>query len=221
MIFIIFGEEMRKKKILILCSCNFTKIGIETLIRDSQLSARVELVANTDSVECGKNLVSNSQSLDIVIVILVNVNISLFSHLEMMCNILLHNYKLSKVVLIGECAIIDLFKGNFNGLYKISVATEIKNLEKNLINIIISDTNYTVKSDSTALTVREFLILRKLLNGHTQDQLADDLKISKKTVSSHKCTALAKLGIRSLSPLILPMSESVIYKKSKYRQGQS
>ncbi|MGQ6551056.1 helix-turn-helix transcriptional regulator, partial [Serratia sp. IR-2025] len=121
------------------------------------------------------------------------------------------------VVLIGSCEFISLFKSRFNNLLILNGSTKINELEKHLINLITTDTEKNEKTELgyTTLTARQLFILQKLLNGYSLYQIATDLKISYKTVSSHKCTALAKLGIRSLSPLIVPMSESALRKKAQ------
>lgn len=208
---------MKKKKLLLLCPCNFTKIGMQSLVQDSKLSAHVDLVNKTDKVECSENLLRSLPVIDIVVISLDNINKNILFHFEMLRNILSHSYKSSKVVVIGNCEFISLFKNSFKNLLIISGSTDINKIEKYLLNLITSDIegNGKVKFDSTALTTRQLLILQKLLSGYTLHQIATNLKISYKTVSGHKCTALAKLGIRSLSPLIVPMSESDLRKKAQ------
>ncbi|HHQ6580105.1 TPA: helix-turn-helix transcriptional regulator [Serratia fonticola] len=208
---------MKKKKLLLICPCNFTKIGMESLVQDSQLSAHVELVTNTDKVKCSGNILSPFPAIDIIVMSLDNINKNILSHFEILQNILSHNYKSSKVVLIGSCEFISLFKSRFNNLLILNGSTKINELEKHLINLITTDTEKNEKAELgyTTLTARQLFILQKLLNGYSLYQIATDLKISYKTVSSHKCTALAKLGIRSLSPLIVPMSESALRKKAQ------
>lgn len=208
---------MKKKKLLLLCPCNFTKIGMESLIQDSQLSAHVELVAHTDKVKCSESLLRCFPAIDVVVMSLDNKNI--LSHFEMLQNILSHSQKSSKVVVIGNCEFISLFKSRFDNLLILSGSTKINELENYLLNLITSETerNKQAELDYTALTTRQLFILQKLLSGYTLHQIATDLKISYKTVSSHKCSALAKLGIRSLSPLIVPMSEDALRKKNIVR----
>jgi len=213
---------MKRKRLLLLCSCNFTKIGIETLVRDSKLSAYVDIITNTEKVEYSEIILSCFP--DIVVMSLDNVNKNILSHFEMLQDILSNNYKSSKVIVIGNRELIHLFNNRFDNLLIINGATKINILKQYFINLITSDIDEKeeVKLDYTALTSRQLIVLQKLLSGDTLHKIAKDLEISYKTVSSHKCAALEKLGIRSLSPLILPMSEGALRKeKSTVRLNES
>jgi DNA-binding NarL/FixJ family response regulator len=53
-----------------------------------------------------------------------------------------------------------------------------------------------------SLSAREQEVLRRLVAGQTNNQIAHDLFISEKTVSSHKANLMAKLGASSLADLI-------------------
>jgi two-component system, NarL family, response regulator NreC len=53
-----------------------------------------------------------------------------------------------------------------------------------------------------ALTAREEEVLRFLAEGHTNQEIADQLVISVKTVETHRAHILGKLGLRKRAELV-------------------
>ena len=51
------------------------------------------------------------------------------------------------------------------------------------------------------LTPRELQIVKLIAEGHTSDEIAADLVISRKTVDHHRANILAKLEMRSVADL--------------------
>jgi two-component system capsular synthesis response regulator RcsB len=56
---------------------------------------------------------------------------------------------------------------------------------------------------TTALSQREIEVVRLYASGMTINQIAEQLKRSKKTISTHKTNAMAKLGFKSDTELLL------------------
>ncbi len=58
------------------------------------------------------------------------------------------------------------------------------------------------RSTTLQLTIREREVLRLIATGNTNQQIAETLRISRKTVEIHRSNLMAKLGTHSLSDLI-------------------
>ncbi|WP_431221680.1 LuxR C-terminal-related transcriptional regulator [Serratia sp. L9] len=94
----------------------------------------------------------------------------------------------------------------FNSAWKsLDCTTTLDKLQKQLWDIIILSEKSSEKFEraSERLSSREFLVLKKLLNEETLAKIAVDLKLSYKTISHYKRSALAKLGMNSLCPLVM------------------
>ena len=51
------------------------------------------------------------------------------------------------------------------------------------------------------LTPRELQVVKLIAEGHTSDQIAEELVISRKTVAHHRANILGKLGMRNVADL--------------------
>ncbi|WP_264866053.1 LuxR C-terminal-related transcriptional regulator, partial [Escherichia coli] len=70
------------------------------------------------------------------------------------------------------------------------------------LNYIKSNECSTNSSTVTVLSNREVTILRYLVSGLSNKQIADKLLLSNKTVSAHKSNIYGKLGLHSIVELI-------------------
>jgi DNA-binding NarL/FixJ family response regulator len=52
------------------------------------------------------------------------------------------------------------------------------------------------------LTAREQEVLKHLVNGYTNEETADLIKISRRTVEAHRSRIMLKLGIQDLAGLV-------------------
>ena len=86
---------------------------------------------------------------------------------------------------------------SFPIIYRSSEIGEIKALIDNLIS---ENTTSEPRGD---LSQREIDVLREIVSGKTQKEIADALNISVNTVITHRKNISAKLGIRSVSGLSL------------------
>lgn len=197
---------MRKKKLVLQCSCHFTQMGLAALINESDLSASLELVASAgDATQC-ESLLTDLPVVDIVILILRNSDYNLASLLELIGERLPHRHPSSRVVLMGTPGSLNVLKRCFSGLENVWSITDssvpsavlLKNLQE------IAATNKGKARDPRGgLSRHERLVLRKLLGGESPNQIANSMAIHYKTVSYYKRSALAKLGMSSLSPLVV------------------
>ena len=68
----------------------------------------------------------------------------------------------------------------------------------------ISQSPFTAekKSGKPILSAREFMVMRKLTTGNNLSEIARELKLSPKTVSTYRERLMAKLGVKTLAGLI-------------------
>jgi DNA-binding NarL/FixJ family response regulator len=72
-----------------------------------------------------------------------------------------------------------------------------------LADIIINDPKLNIlTNESLHLTDREFDILRRIATGETNQEIADSLEISNKTVSTHKMHIMEKTGTTSVAEIV-------------------
>lgn len=197
---------MRKKKLVLQCSCHFTQVGLEALINESDLSASLELVASArDATQCGA-LLTDLPVVDIVILILRNNDYNLPSLLELIGERLPHRHPSSQVVLMGNLGPMKVLRRCFGSLENVwpitTLSAPIAVLLKHMREISTADKRQAGEP-RIGLSPHERLVLRKLLAGESPNQIADSMAIHYKTVSYYKRSALAKLGMSSLSPLVV------------------
>jgi DNA-binding NarL/FixJ family response regulator len=58
------------------------------------------------------------------------------------------------------------------------------------------------RGDSDALTKRELDVLKLIVSGHANRQIADELALSIRTVESHRANLMGKLGLESRADLV-------------------
>lgn len=73
------------------------------------------------------------------------------------------------------------------------------NLAQNLAAFVRSDFQ---EQPHTTLSEREFQVLRKLINGDAIKEIASDLSLSSKTVSTYRVRLMEKLRVKSLPELV-------------------
>lgn len=61
---------------------------------------------------------------------------------------------------------------------------------------------HNLSAQQTRLTPRETDILRRLAAGQSQAEIAQQLHLSEKTISTHKANCMAKLGLRNMAELL-------------------
>jgi DNA-binding NarL/FixJ family response regulator len=200
---------MKKKKIVLQCPCNFTRTGLEALIREPALSASLEIVACSKNFEESESLVACLPTVDILFLVLSYQDYSLASFLHLIGDSLPEMHPSCTVVLVGELTYMEALKLYFrelnNALVTLDNATSLTKLQEQLLNIDRNhgETAASGSNFSAILSSRELLVLRRLLDGESSSKIAVDLELSNKTISHYKCAALAKLGIRSLCPLVM------------------
>ncbi|VXC60730.1 conserved hypothetical protein [Enterobacterales bacterium 8AC] len=195
---------MRRKNIVIQSTCNFMRKGLEAAIRDTELSANLDILGTIDNLEACGGILSSQRSVNIIVLTLNNHDRNLASLLQLVGKRLSTLHPDCKVIIIGDIIHINLLKCYFSGLRNVSAILDkevtIDELSKVLRGITANKARRTEKI-SALLSTRELQILKMLLEGDTATKIADSLQLNFRTVSHHKRAALAKLGVRSLSAL--------------------
>ncbi|KFK92069.1 MULTISPECIES: LuxR family transcriptional regulator [unclassified Serratia (in: enterobacteria)] len=209
---------MRKGKIVIQSPCHFTSIGIETLFNHSLYTNKpTELVTFKTLEECKEYCVSVS-GIDILILALNGKENNLAPLINFISNTLPITHPKTKVLLLVHGRHTEFLSnylsrnGNISAILDIS--SPLKQIQKVLDNVFNG-----VKEDINAnisLSLRELSVLNGLLSGRTPIQIANELRLSIKTVSHYKRAALAKLGLPSLHPIFMQCSIPAV--TSRYRR---
>lgn len=202
-------QRARKKKVVLQCPCHFTRTGLEVLISEPTLSASLEIVASSNSFEESEILLGCLPTVDIVLLMLDCHDYSMASFLHLISDSLPKMHSSCTVVLVGKAAHMDMLMHYFSGLKNtmliLDSSSSLMKLQKQLLDIdrACGEDAKDGSHVSALLSSRELLVLRRLLDGESSGQIADDLELHYKTVSHYKRAALAKMGIRSLCPLVM------------------
>lgn len=82
------------------------------------------------------------------------------------------------------------------------VAAGGKFIDPSLVDLMIFDTPQLSRTPRQTLTDREFQILRMLAKGSSINDIADGLRLSAKTVSTHKTNLMRKLHLQTNADMI-------------------
>lgn len=182
------------KKLALYSDCQYTRCGLEYIIESHpELSKRIKIIPYP---EWGQILPEIS-----ILVLCRNINGSRLMQLG--------EKKFSgckNVILITHLGkftgVIRYLQDSMDVSTVLDINVTVETLQTLLLNILDSQgvpESYRYKP----LSVREKEVFDALLRGKKTSQIATELQMNYKTVCSHKYTALAKLGSRSLEKLLL------------------
>lgn len=199
---------MLNKKIIIQCPCHFTRRGIEAVLQNIQLMVELDIIASLARLSQCIKLLNTGAAPDILIMTLSSMVSNPSSTLHLLGEYYLANPRV-KTILINDMTffgVMGRYICDFKNVWAIlDTSRSVEALEFQLLNTFQSFTGRAPLRHSTApsLSPRETAVLQRLLDEQKMADIADDMHISPKTVSSHKRSALFKLGIRSLQPLMI------------------
>ena len=75
-------------------------------------------------------------------------------------------------------------------------------ISDNVMTMLLSPSDATARSSADLLTPREREVLQLVAEGHTNNAIAEELKISVKTVEKHRANLMTKLEVNDLASLI-------------------
>lgn len=187
-----------KQNIMVYCSCRFTYLGLEhAIISHSELSQQINLMPYSKF----RFFSPNYPTPDVLILVqdrnIIETLMMLDTQLEERTRVVLISSQDSpngiKRYLFRRMNI----QAELNGVASIEV---LQSLLVGMLGHPLQTRKYY--GDIRALSRRELDVIRRLLSGKSGMQVARDLGLSCKTVSTHKRNALLKLGERSLHGLV-------------------
>ena len=201
------GGTMQNKKIIIQCPCHFTRKGIEAVLHNIHQVVELEVIASLDRLSQCIKLLNTGPAPDILIMTLSSMVNNPSSTLRLLGEYYLANPKV-KTILINDMVsfgVMGRYICEFKNVWAIlDTSRSVETLQLQLLNTLDLLTYRPSPRYSTtpSLTPREMAVLQRLLDEQKTVDIAYDMHISPKTVSSHKRSALFKLGIRTLQPLM-------------------
>lgn len=210
---------MIKKRIAIQCPCLYTRKGIEDILLDTQFSETCKVVASISNLDLYESRLQMLPVVDVIIVTLSSAIDDPVLTLRFFGEFLPSAHPNARILLIDDVVstgVIARYISKNNGLWAVlepsKALSRIKNQLLHVIDIFTGD-YIPSKEKKRFLSQRETTVLRLLLDEVNTKDIAIHLKISPKTVSHHKISALKKLGIRTLQPFLVVND----YKKSTNR----
>ncbi|WP_114196290.1 response regulator transcription factor [Edaphovirga cremea] len=200
---------MAKKRIAIQCPCLYTRTGIEEILLDTQFSEKCKIVASISHLDQYANRLIRLPAVDIIIVTLSSTIADPASTLSLFGEFLPMVHPDARILLIADVMSTGVMARYLSDLNSIGCVLDTSEplgmLEKQLVDVIdtFTDAYRPGKVTASPLSLRETTVLRRLLDGEQMMSIAKDLQLSPKTVSNYKRSALIKLSIRSLQPLII------------------
>ncbi|WP_114195223.1 LuxR C-terminal-related transcriptional regulator [Edaphovirga cremea] len=200
---------MAKKRVAIQCPCLYTRKGIEEILLDTQFSAKCKIVASISHLDQYENRLIKLTTVDIIIVTLSSTVDDPASTLRLFGEFLPTAHPNARILLIADIIPTGVMARYLSDLKNIGAVLDTsKSLDvlENQLVINIGKFAEVYKFGKVAalpLSLRETIVLRRLLEGEKTAGIAKDLQISPKTVSNYKRSAMVKLNIRSLQPLII------------------
>ncbi len=199
---------MINKKAIIQCPCHFTRRGIEAVLQNMNFLAELEVIASLDRLSQCIKLLNSGPAPDVLIMTLSSMVSDPSATLHLLGEYYLVNPRV-KTILINDMASFGVM-GRYicefkNVLAILDLSSSVETLEFQLLNTFQPFTYRSPLRHSTtpSLSPREMTVLQRLLDEQKTTDIAYDMRISPKTVSSHKRSALCKLGINSLQPLMI------------------
>lgn len=202
-------KNMERRKILLQCPCTFTRIGIMDLLNGNNAAEKSKSIVSVSSLAQAESMLTSSMNYDVVILTLNGLYYNAAEFLEILSCRIPRNHPASKVVIFSDDKCIDSIRHYLQGLESISTILDtnesIEKIQSELAKLDWHDrvTHRSATQFTCVLSTRELTILKKLLYGKSIMQVAKELALNYKTVSFYKRSAMNKLGIRTLQPLLI------------------
>lgn len=190
-------------------TCGYTREGIKSLLVDLDVEFPVSIVAEEKQFQSGFSRYMFNPGVDFFIIGLQSDGNNASEILSFIIKTVPLSFPNAKIIIMTQLNSMGRLKDYILGLNNVYAIIDNGITLKEMRNHLKSVLNYSVdfppcnfKSLVTPLTHRELSVLGFLLKGKSPDEVAHKLCINYKTVSSHKQSALHKLGIRSLHGLL-------------------
>ncbi|OMQ22464.1 helix-turn-helix domain-containing protein [Serratia oryzae] len=201
---------MESVKILLQCPCEFTRIGMISLLNTHDSDAKANRVVSVSSLEQAEDVLVMNDKLDIIILTLNSLYYNAVELLDVLSRRIPIHHPGSKIIILTDKKCIEALKRHLKGIENfgtiLEICVPIEKIQSELLKMDSLDkslTNSAIKANCV-LSSRELTILKKLLHGKSISQVAKELALNYKTISHYKRSAMSKLGIRTLHPLFIP-----------------
>lgn len=191
-------------------TCSYTREGIKSLLAEFGGIPPINIIAEEKQLQPSLCRLVYNQKVDVFILGLQS-NINNASELlNFLIKTLPSFFPKAKVIIMTQLNSLGKLKGYLLGLNNVSAVLDngitLQEMRLCLTEILTLPKNVQPRpfqSSVIPLTHRELSVLGFLLKGKSTDEVAYKLRIHCKTVSSHKQSALHKLGIHSLHGLLM------------------
>ncbi|WP_337262527.1 MULTISPECIES: LuxR C-terminal-related transcriptional regulator [unclassified Serratia (in: enterobacteria)] len=201
---------MESIKILLQCPCEFTRIGMLSLLNAHDSESKDNMIVSVSNLEQAEDVLVMNTKLDIIILTLNSLYYNAVELLDVLSRRIPIHHPDSKIIILTDDKCIEALKRhlkgieNFGTILEANVPIETIQSELSKINSPDQSFNSSAIKANCVLSSRELTILKKLLHGKSISQVAKELTLNYKTISHYKRSAMSKLGIRTLHPLFIP-----------------
>ncbi|WP_051916739.1 MULTISPECIES: LuxR family transcriptional regulator [unclassified Serratia (in: enterobacteria)] len=207
---------MQKEKLMVIqCPCHFTLLGLVKLFGNSLFSEQLENSEKFKSLDECEEYLRTESDIDLLMLTFSSKEHNLVQLINFIANKLPLLHPRTRLLLLADNVYITFLKSYYSEFDKVSAILDVSASLDNL-HALLSDVlkgNRQEKKSAVSLSSRELTVLNRLLSGRTQAQVANDLKLSHKTVSHYKRSALVKLGLPSLHPFFMQRYKNGSLKK--------
>ncbi|MHA7847800.1 LuxR C-terminal-related transcriptional regulator [Serratia sp. D1N4] len=213
---------MIKKKIIIQCPCHYTRLGIEGMLRNTQLSEKCDVIDSVSELKQCEKYLREFPVVDIMLLTLSSMVEDPATALHLLGESLPLVKPNTRIVLIADMLTVEVMARYLCGINNVLVVLDksksLEIFEDQLLSAFhpLTELYRLGQIAAPSLSLREMTVLRRLLEGQKGVDIANDLLLSNKTVSHYKRSALIKLGIRSLQPLMVNNYRKEIVSKSQF-----
>ncbi|CND64087.1 LuxR family transcriptional regulatory protein [Yersinia frederiksenii] len=208
---------MEEKQVIIQHACQFTRFSMKDILSNVLAMEPVNIVDHAESLNDVYDNLVRFPSTHMVVLSLYGYDYCYTNTFGLIINWLQENRATCRVVIIADISYIRLLEHYFYGIdliyTMIAQAAPISHFVDRLTHVFFQATptkRFFYRKRHLPLSKREQTVMRLLLQGNSNNNIATILQLSNKTVSYYKRSALSKLGIPSLQPmLILPISQVV------------
>ncbi|QHB32689.1 response regulator transcription factor [Yersinia canariae] len=197
---------MEDKLAIIQHPCSFTRFSLERILKKLLMSESVDIVASVGSLtDCYDNLVKFPAT-HLAILSLRGEDYTSGDSLSLVVDWLRIHRPNCRVIVIADEFCVDLLTQYFCGVEQVyAVIAQNASLSQFVtqLNRAFSSSTILTKKRPCLLSKRERTVLALLLQGKSNNDIADHLQLSNKTISYHKRSALGKLGIPTLQPMLM------------------
>ncbi|CNH41334.1 Virulence factors putative positive transcription regulator BvgA [Yersinia kristensenii] len=197
---------MEDKLAIVQHPCSFTRFSLERILKKLLMSESVNIVASVNSLsDCYDNLVKFPET-HLAILSLRGEDYTSGDSLSLVVDWLRIHRPNCRVIIIAEEFCVSLVRQFFSGVSQVcAVIAQNESVSQFItqLNRVFSSSMVLSGKPPCVLSKRERTVLALLLQGKSNNAIADHLQLSNKTISYHKRSALGKLGIPTLQPMLM------------------